>query len=152
MPIIPGIKIITTKRQLSTIPSKFYCDIPSDLADEIAAAKPGHVTEIGVEWACKQAEDLPADGHALLERSRRCLADQAFFERVTERQVVAVAIGHGGEVAVDQGHNLARLEVGLAIGSLVRRFPDLSGPVEPPAWRRSMIIRGPVALPLRLTG
>ena len=58
VPIIPGIKIITTKRQLTSIPSKFHCDIPSELADEIAAAKPGHVTEIGVEWACKQAEDL----------------------------------------------------------------------------------------------
>lgn len=58
VPIIPGIKIITTKRQLTSIPSKFHCDIPSELADEVAAAKPGHVTEIGVEWACKQAEDL----------------------------------------------------------------------------------------------
>ena len=58
VPIIPGLKIITTKRQLKSIPSKFHCDIPSELADEIAAAKPGHVTEIGVEWACKQAEDL----------------------------------------------------------------------------------------------
>lgn len=58
VPIIPGIKIITTQRQLMSIPSKFHCDIPSELADEIASAKPGHVTEIGVEWACKQAEDL----------------------------------------------------------------------------------------------
>ena len=62
VPIIPGIKIITTKRQLTTIPSKFHCDIPSELADEVAAAKPGHVTEIGVEWACRQAEDLLNQG------------------------------------------------------------------------------------------
>jgi len=57
-PIIPGLKIITTKRQLTSIPSKFHCDIPSELVDEIVAAKPGHVTEIGVEWAYRQAEDL----------------------------------------------------------------------------------------------
>ena len=48
----------TTKRQLTTIPSKFHCDIPSELADEIAEAKKGHVTEIGVEWAAAQAEEL----------------------------------------------------------------------------------------------
>jgi len=58
VPIIPGIKIITTKGQLTSVPSKFHCDIPSELADEILAAKKGHVTEIGVEWAYKQAEDL----------------------------------------------------------------------------------------------
>jgi methylenetetrahydrofolate reductase (NADPH) len=58
VPIIPGIKIITTKHQLRSIPSKFHCDIPSELADEVDSAKPGHVTDIGVEWACKQAADL----------------------------------------------------------------------------------------------
>ena len=58
VPIIPGIKILTTKKQLSTIPSKFYCDIPSELADEVEAAKPEHVLEIGVEWTYKQAVDL----------------------------------------------------------------------------------------------
>ena len=62
VPIIPGIKIITTKRQLNSVPSKFNCDIPSELADEVAAAKPGHVTEIGVEWAYRQAEELLDSG------------------------------------------------------------------------------------------
>ena len=58
VPIIPGLKILTTKKQLNSIPRKFHCDIPSELADEVTAAKPGHVTEIGVEWAIKQAEEL----------------------------------------------------------------------------------------------
>ena len=61
-PIIPGIKIITTKTQLTNVPRNFYCDIPTDLADAIAAAKPGHVTEIGVEWAYNQAMDLLDNG------------------------------------------------------------------------------------------
>ena len=38
----------------------------------------------------------------------------------------------------------------LAIGTLLRRFPDFSGNPEPPAWHRSMILRGPERLPLRL--
>ena len=58
VPIIPGLKIITTKSQLKTIPRNFYCDIPAELAHEIEAAKTGHVTEIGVEWAFRQAEEL----------------------------------------------------------------------------------------------
>ena len=77
VPIIPGIKIITTKRQLKSIPSKFACDIPSELADEVAAAKQGHVTEIGVEWAYKQAEDLLNRGvpslHFYLMQSSRAI-------------------------------------------------------------------------------
>ncbi len=58
VPIIPGIKILNTKKQLSLIPSKFYCEIPSELADEVEEAKPEHVVDIGVEWAYKQAVDL----------------------------------------------------------------------------------------------
>ncbi|MGB6366571.1 MAG: methylenetetrahydrofolate reductase, partial [Thermoanaerobaculia bacterium] len=58
VPIIPGIKILTTKRQLKTIPKKFFCEIPSDLANEAEAAKPDQVLEVGVEWARRQAEDL----------------------------------------------------------------------------------------------
>jgi methylenetetrahydrofolate reductase (NADPH) len=58
VPIIPGIKILTTKKQLKTIPKKFFCEIPSDLADEVEAARPEQVLEVGVEWARRQAEDL----------------------------------------------------------------------------------------------
>ncbi|MCB0731447.1 MAG: methylenetetrahydrofolate reductase [Ignavibacteriae bacterium] len=57
-PIIPGLKIITSKGQLNSLPSNFYVDIPSDLSEEIQAAKPEHVCEIGINWAFKQAEEL----------------------------------------------------------------------------------------------
>jgi len=59
-----------------------------------------------------------------------------------------LAFGHGNHFCL--GSQLAKLEAELAIGSLVRRFPDFSGDPSPPEWRRSMIIRGPVAVPLRL--
>ncbi|MDX1699828.1 MAG: methylenetetrahydrofolate reductase, partial [Melioribacteraceae bacterium] len=58
VPIIPGLKIITAKSQLKTLPSNFHVDIPSELSEEISAAKTEHVTEIGVKWAFKQAEEL----------------------------------------------------------------------------------------------
>lgn len=57
-PILPGLKLITSKKQLNTLPSNFYVDIPSELSGEIEAAKPEHVADIGVEWAYKQVEDL----------------------------------------------------------------------------------------------
>ncbi|MCP3958371.1 MAG: methylenetetrahydrofolate reductase [NAD(P)H] [bacterium] len=58
VPIIPGLKIITAKRQLHSIPRTFHCDIPAELADEIAAAKPKQVLEVGVEWAARQTQEL----------------------------------------------------------------------------------------------
>jgi len=58
VPIIPGLKIITSKAQVKSLPKNFYIDIPNELAEEIENAKPEHVVEIGVEWAFKQVEDL----------------------------------------------------------------------------------------------
>lgn len=62
VPIIPGLKILTTKRQLQTIPRNFYCEIPSELTLEIEAAKPKQVMEVGVEWAAKQSRELLEKG------------------------------------------------------------------------------------------
>ena len=58
VPIIPGLKIITTKKQLNAIPKNFYVTIPDECADEISEAKPEHVLDIGVEWTTKQVEEL----------------------------------------------------------------------------------------------
>lgn len=57
-PIIPGLKILTGPKQLSSIPRTFFVDIPSELADEVLAASPEHVVDIGVEWALKQTQEL----------------------------------------------------------------------------------------------
>lgn len=58
VPIIPGLKILTRKRHLRSIPRTFHCEIPSGLADEVEAAKKDDVLEIGVEWARQQAQEL----------------------------------------------------------------------------------------------
>ncbi|MFQ5697666.1 MAG: cytochrome P450 [Myxococcota bacterium] len=63
---------------------------------------------------------------------------------------VHLAFGQGNHYC--PGSQLAKLEAEVAIGTLLRRFPDFTGPSEPPAWRRSMIIRGPQSLPLDLHG
>jgi len=62
VPIIPGLKILTSQKQLTSIPGNFFVNLPVELADEVAAAKPEHVLEIGVNWAVKQVEELLNSG------------------------------------------------------------------------------------------
>jgi methylenetetrahydrofolate reductase (NADPH) len=61
-PIIPGIKILTSTKQLASIPGSFHVEIPAELSDEVLAAGPEHVVDVGVEWAKRQAEELLAHG------------------------------------------------------------------------------------------
>jgi cytochrome P450 len=58
-----------------------------------------------------------------------------------------LSFSHGSHFCL--GAQLARMEAELAIGTLLQRFPDFTGPAEPSEWRRSMILCGPVALPLK---
>ncbi|MEM9291313.1 MAG: methylenetetrahydrofolate reductase [NAD(P)H] [Acidobacteriota bacterium] len=62
VPIIPGLKILTSKKHLVRVPENFYVDIPEDLANEIEAAKPKQVEEVGVRWALKQTRELLEKG------------------------------------------------------------------------------------------
>lgn len=71
--------------------------------------------------------------------------DRLDLTRADDRHL---AFGHGNHFCL--GAQLARLECEIAIGSLVARFPHFSGDPEPPDWRRSLIVRGPESLPLRL--
>jgi methylenetetrahydrofolate reductase (NADPH) len=61
-PIIPGLKVLSSQKQLTSIPSTFHVEIPSDLSDEVLAARPEQVLDIGVEWARRQLEELLAHG------------------------------------------------------------------------------------------
>ena len=62
VPIIPGLKILTSVKQLTTIPRTFFVELPDALSDEVLAAKPEQVSDIGVEWALKQCEELLEHG------------------------------------------------------------------------------------------
>jgi len=58
VPIIPGIKILTTKKHLSSLPKDFIIEIPEELSDEILNSDIKHTQEIGINWAYKQVEEL----------------------------------------------------------------------------------------------
>ncbi len=67
VPIIPGLKPITTKKQLSVIPRTFYVDIPTDFSNEILKCKDdSDVEKCGTEWLLAQSKELKAAGVPVL--------------------------------------------------------------------------------------
>ncbi|MFI3322536.1 MAG: methylenetetrahydrofolate reductase [NAD(P)H] [Rikenellaceae bacterium] len=63
VPIIPGIKPLSTKRQLTMLPQIFHVDIPQPLALKVNEAKNNQeVRNLGVEWAIKQCKELKESG------------------------------------------------------------------------------------------
>jgi methylenetetrahydrofolate reductase (NADPH) len=67
IPIIPGLKPITSKKQLSVLPRTFHVDIPSDLSAEIMKCKSDvDVEKVGGEWLLNQSRELKAAGVPVL--------------------------------------------------------------------------------------
>jgi methylenetetrahydrofolate reductase (NADPH) len=67
VPIIPGLKPIATKRQLSVIPHRFHVDMPDDLIQEVEKCRDNkEVRQVGVEWGIKQSKELIAAGVPVL--------------------------------------------------------------------------------------
>lgn len=64
VPIIPGLKPLSTFRQISTIPEAFSLDIPVDLTEEMTKAKDNKeaLYGIGTEWCINQCRDLISHG------------------------------------------------------------------------------------------
>lgn len=59
VPIIPGLKPITTKSQVNVLPSTFKIDLPEELSENIEKCKDNKAArEIGVEWGIKQGKEL----------------------------------------------------------------------------------------------
>ena len=67
IPIIPGLKPITTKKQLTIIPRTFYVDIPNELANEIVKCKTDEeVAVTGTAWLIQQSKELKKFGVPVL--------------------------------------------------------------------------------------
>ncbi|MCC5920938.1 MAG: methylenetetrahydrofolate reductase [NAD(P)H] [Cyclobacteriaceae bacterium] len=63
IPIIPGLKPITTLKQLTVLPRVFSIDIPTDLANELLKCKDNEAArQVGIEWAIQQSKELIAFG------------------------------------------------------------------------------------------
>jgi methylenetetrahydrofolate reductase (NADPH) len=67
IPIIPGLKPITNKKQLNVIPRTFHVDIPTDLSNEIQRCKTDEDCEkVGTEWLITQSKELKKAGVPVL--------------------------------------------------------------------------------------
>ncbi|MBR4650663.1 MAG: methylenetetrahydrofolate reductase [Prevotella sp.] len=63
VPIIPGLKPMSTLRQIDLLPRSFHIDIPQELVTIMAKAKTNDdAYKIGIEWASRQSEQLLAHG------------------------------------------------------------------------------------------
>ncbi|HEX8607502.1 MAG TPA: methylenetetrahydrofolate reductase, partial [Pedobacter sp.] len=67
VPIIPGLKPITTSKQLVNLSKTFHIDIPEDLSDAIHdAPSEKDVKDIGIEWMINQCKELVKFGAPVL--------------------------------------------------------------------------------------
>ena len=59
VPIIPGLKPITTKRHLSFIPKFFHVNFPEEFSNELEKCKSNdEIKKVGEQWSIKQCEEL----------------------------------------------------------------------------------------------
>ena len=59
VPIIPGLKPITSRSQISNLPRNFFIDMPDDLIDAIDKCRnDDDVKNVGIEWTINQAREL----------------------------------------------------------------------------------------------
>jgi methylenetetrahydrofolate reductase (NADPH) len=67
VPIIPGLKPITNKKQLSMLPKVFHVDLPTDLSKAIMKCKNDEeVEQVGTEWMIQQSKELKKTGVPVL--------------------------------------------------------------------------------------
>lgn len=67
VPIIPGLKPIYTKKQLTVLPKIFHIDLPTDLSNEISRCKDDEeVEKVGTDWLLMQSKELYKAGVPVL--------------------------------------------------------------------------------------
>ena len=59
VPIIPGLKILSSKKQITLLPKTFQCDIPQSFYEELEKCKDDkQVKEVGIKWCIAQSKEL----------------------------------------------------------------------------------------------
>lgn len=67
VPIIPGLKPIYTRKQLTVLPKIFHIDLPATLCNEVNKCKTDEeVEEVGTEWLLQQSRELYKAGVPVL--------------------------------------------------------------------------------------
>ncbi len=59
IPIIPGLKVLATKKQLDILPRLFYLDLPEVFRKEVMVCENDkQAKQLGIEWAIQQCREL----------------------------------------------------------------------------------------------
>ncbi|HOW30540.1 MAG TPA: methylenetetrahydrofolate reductase [NAD(P)H] [Bacteroidales bacterium] len=67
VPIIPGLKPISLKSQLASLPKTFAIDLPEELVNEVLKCRDNQqVRQVGIEWGIKQSRELVKAGVPVL--------------------------------------------------------------------------------------
>jgi methylenetetrahydrofolate reductase (NADPH) len=83
VPVVPGLKPITKKYQLNSIPRLFFIDLPDEFVKEVNKAKTDdEVKEVGIEWCITQSKELKAAGVPCLHYYT--MGDAATIKRIVE--------------------------------------------------------------------
>jgi len=63
VPVVPGLKPITKKYQLNSIPRKFFVNMPEEFVKEMMKAKGAEqIKQTGIEWCIHQSQELKKAG------------------------------------------------------------------------------------------
>ncbi len=63
VPIVPGLKILTSKKQFVSLPKVFHIDLPQEFFEELEKCKDDkQVKEVGIQWCIKQSKELMQAG------------------------------------------------------------------------------------------
>ncbi|MCH1576307.1 MAG: methylenetetrahydrofolate reductase [NAD(P)H] [Flavobacteriales bacterium] len=88
IPIIPGIKPLTTASQLHVLPQVFHVDLPEALVQSVQAAKSrDQVKKAGMDWCTQQAEEL-------LERGAPTLHFYTMGKAMPTQEIARRVFGH----------------------------------------------------------
>jgi methylenetetrahydrofolate reductase (NADPH) len=67
VPIIPGLKPVYSKKQLTILPKTFHIDLPTPLSEAVQACKTDlDVEKVGLEWLIEQSKELKNAGVPVL--------------------------------------------------------------------------------------
>ena len=67
VPIIPGLKPVYTRKQMTMLPKTFHIDLPTDLANEMSKCNTDlEVEKVGTEWLLHQSKELKKAGVPVL--------------------------------------------------------------------------------------
>lgn len=59
VPIIPGLKIFSSKKQLTALPKIFHIDIPQPFYEELEKCKDDkQIKQVGIKWCIEQSKEL----------------------------------------------------------------------------------------------